>query len=411
MMGGGGKSEGEILIWYLSKSATSQIAKISFQCEKIACCDIHKSGKYVAISVGSGEVIIYTLPDIFSWTLPALIQKSKSPFLPSSDADGYFTEKRININGVYTIKKLKFFAHSEPKWILVNDKIINYETEDNLSSWSDDLYSFGYDNCIKTDDWIFINDKNIICLKKELNAIHDENAAFLMDITAELESKDDAGDKKEVVPFYVMPQDSVTRESLQSCSDKENVVIRYNKTGHLFAYCHLRKIYVYEILSDKDKGYKEQMVLIHIHELVDNPDVDKQEITFLEWLDECTLIYCVRNLKNMKLKYNLYWLRSMKDDPIRQEIVGECLDGIMDLTKIILSMLGFEKSAPIQTSITQRVSNISVVELLEDKDDDKRNKRGVHAMVISCCGAANAKANQVLDCMIIHPINASMKQA
>ena len=59
-------------------------------------------------------------------------------------------------------------------------------------------------------------------------------------------------------------------------------------------------------------------------------------------------------------------------------------------------MLGFEKSAPIETS--QTVSNTSVVELLNDK---KRNKRSLHAMVISCFDV-------VLDCMIVHPINVSV---
>ena len=59
-------------------------------------------------------------------------------------------------------------------------------------------------------------------------------------------------------------------------------------------------------------------------------DIDFVSFTNILRLNECTLIHCVRNLKHMKLKYNLYWLRSMKDDPMRLEIVREYLNGITD---------------------------------------------------------------------------------
>ena len=63
---------------------------------------------------------------------------------------------------------------------------------------------------------------------------------------------------------------------------------------------------------------------MHTHQIIKDKKFDKQEVIYLEW-DECTLIQCVRTVVKMKLKYNSYWSRSMKDDPIRHEIVGKYL--------------------------------------------------------------------------------------
>eukprot|EP01084_Bolivina_argentea_P130081 229664_1 len=251
MMGSGSRA-GEILIWYLCNTQQAkQIYKIPIQCERIKCCDIHCNGKYVAFSVGGSDFSVFSLPSsIFTSNLAALNQIKFTEYDSNSN--------RITVNGVYNIQKLKFFAQEKSNRILVNDKIINFESGENLNSWPNDQLStaFGFDNCITNKDWIFINHQNIIVLKNEFN----ENGA--------ISTNQEYDEIKEIVPFYIVSQNIISHKSLQQCSDKENVIVRYNTNANLFAICHLTKIHVFEILNDKEKTFKEQIELIHTHRMI-----------------------------------------------------------------------------------------------------------------------------------------------
>ena len=274
-----------------------------------------------------------------------------------------------------------------------------------------------------------------------------------------------------------------TKNSSHGDDDDVNLMAQFCVNGKLFSVLYSQQILIFEIIntntsgigikkeikndnnkkdddeikskdeSDKTTENTNEIRLIHSYSIKDSipkngngnekkkekEEEVKLEVSAMSWIDSCTLLYCLRMYYPKRsyresLEYGLFWLRSMKHDNIRLNILLPYLNFVDDLCFIILDLVGFEFSCQIDTKVTQRVKSMSVIPLLGsnnnnnqsqtltmeklsmlkfannmDKIRDKNGniitstKRCKFMVTLVGCGHPNCKSNQVIDCIVLSP--------
>ena len=319
-----------------------------------------------------------------------------------------------------------------PKWIIINSQhifdfsdtidvkwIAKIALKEKYTALPNDIYyplkkdPFSYDQhkyYVKFD--ICSSNNNLIYGFGQ----HDRIVLFKSNISNIIENINNKKNDKEFTPYEITPVAEYDYKS----NDWQNLNVTFGTDGRLFCVGYKNTIYIFEIVIDDNNinDTHHEIKLIGEHSIDNERDRDddgdtdndetKQQLTHvemqedvnvcnLEWIDENTLLYCVKifNKYTNDLKYQLRMLQTLKYDSIRINILLPHVSDISDICSLILEMVGSRVSQTIDTSIkgTRRIESMSVKQIIASKFK--------FMAVLVACGEKDSKSSQIIDCIML----------
>lgn len=384
----------------------------------VRCCDIHHTGKYIAIAGGREPnaftlltidgiepLYIDNLNDINFKNIQLSIKKRvvnvKSKFLGGIDrvnfwncdvlADNYNntkyneTSRLISLNYWIIADFLSGKEIYQFRWTLLMEQLSG-----NIGNHSNMIC----DNCVMNNNWVFLLENKITLYQHEnidkhlqLNPIDDNNS--------DNNNSNNISDDNNINHKTKILKIGLNEYDLSDCSEIVNnkqidiysnkCKIKYSPNGKLFCLERENIFYMFKISNNSDK----EIELIDTYCVMDGNEFDENvvvNVSCMEWIDENRLLYCLKIGNN---KYKLYWLRSLKFDKVRLQVLLPYLMNLKQLCLIILEMIGFERSNPIDSNVCQEMKCMSVIPMNKQKS------------FIVCLGSISSKVRDALDAVMV----------